>query len=283
MKRRKPSILVALGMGAICASVALAAGGAFASDATPTDIHGFDYPVSAGPVLTPSEAAEAASRYGRESGESGELDISVARGTDGQASALTNGRPVTEPAMASDPRVEAWRQSAAYLVVMTGRQFSPSVPLKRGAPAPAGSVLALILDAHNGNLEGIDLGSEAPDIAELGDVTELVVASGSTKATISAVVAPVKRPVVGRVAGTLVLGGGPRGRKTTVVRWPRRVVVKYRGRIIRVTHTNAIGAFTTRLPVGNYTLQGRVGDCPPQKVAVKANHTAHVTLRCSIR
>jgi hypothetical protein len=58
----------------------------------------------------------------------------------------------------------------AFAVVMTGKFAGPSLPRPPDAPAPAGPVLALVIDATTGQVSDFGIKDDAPDLADLGQV-----------------------------------------------------------------------------------------------------------------
>jgi hypothetical protein len=241
----------------------------------------FSYTAPTGPELTPVQAAEAGSYYARASAqEAGALQIEVAHGTDGQASAVNESRSPDEPATSNSPQIAAWRASTAYLVVIRGKQFAPSVPLKHGARQPTGTVLALILDAHTGQMEGLNLGPEAPNVAALGQVTALNIPENSTTAVAASVRAvPGWR---GTLAGRVLVGGGPSRARRHPASYAK-VLIQNAGHTLATATTNANGTFKVELLTGTYQVTARVGTCPPSKAVIKHRRTTSVNVSCSIR
>ena len=82
---------------------------------------------------------------------------------------------MSEAESGSDEELAELDSSTAYLVMLKhakGEPFTPSLPTRAGHPGPKGKVLAYIIDAHTGFVEGTYVGDKAPKIKELGPVTK---------------------------------------------------------------------------------------------------------------
>jgi hypothetical protein len=65
-------------------------------------------------------------------------------------------------------------KSTTVLVVLHGQFSAPNAPRPHGEPAPSGSVLELIIDAHTGWVDGYRLGeSQHADLSSLGQAAAL--------------------------------------------------------------------------------------------------------------
>jgi hypothetical protein len=103
------------------------------------------------------------------------LKAQIAKGTFAGAKAITDGSKVSEAESGSDEELAELDSSTAYLVMLKrakGKPFTPSLPTRAGHPGPKGKVLAYIIDAHTGFVEGTYVGDKAPKIKELGPVTK---------------------------------------------------------------------------------------------------------------
>lgn len=134
--------------------------------------------------ISPAEALQIATHEARQAGQQGELVMDVARSNFARAAAVTEGKSPSEAVETSQsPQITEWWKSPSYLVVITavkGGSFILNAPTPRGATAPTGTVLSLIIDANDGVVDGRTLGPTVPLISELGPtITERVAAVGT--------------------------------------------------------------------------------------------------------
>lgn len=121
-----------------------------------------------GPEISPTDAREAAEKDVRiVASEPDPQQITMARGTVGNAQTV-----MEAVAHASNPQFVGsgtipWSKFAAYLVVLHGN-FRLTMHVPRGHESPQGSVMALIIDAHTGIVEGRYIGNETPNLNSLG-------------------------------------------------------------------------------------------------------------------
>jgi hypothetical protein len=65
----------------------------------------------------------------------------------------------------SAPGLSAWMSSSSDLVVMHGDFTLGSAPVPPGSPAPQGTVMDVVMDAHTGSVEMLRLGNSEPTAA----------------------------------------------------------------------------------------------------------------------
>lgn len=118
-----------------------------------------------------------ARRVAAQWGDARPRDIRYASGTREDAMKLL------APSSGSNPSVSPagpGAQSEVDLVAAWGR-FTADVPGPRGAPAPKGTVLELLVDAHSGFVEMRSLGNRLPaPLSKLGRVDDLHRGCGGT-------------------------------------------------------------------------------------------------------
>jgi hypothetical protein len=114
------------------------------------------------PLETIEEAAE---REASQAGDASPKAIRVARGEiAGAETALNDATGKQEPAGATQPS----SSESVYVVVMKGSFTLSNAAIPKGASAPQGSVLALVIDAHTGLRVGRYLGEAVPDLEAVG-------------------------------------------------------------------------------------------------------------------
>jgi hypothetical protein len=154
------------------------------------------------------------------------------------------------------------------LVVMHGSFTLNDAHVRKGDPAPTGSVLDLVIDSHNGAVVGRAL----PIQQEAGGMPLASVASVGAART-------------GVLAGHLSVGGGPlccRARGHTVMHGAGVLITGRR--FLRRIAIVGNGTFRVRLRPGRYVLRGLIGGlCPPVGVVVRADRMTRAKLICSIR
>lgn len=152
------------------------------------------------------------------------------------------------------------------LVVMHGNFTLNDAHVRKGEPAPTGSVLDLVIDSHTGGVVGRAL----PIQQEAGGLPLATVASVGAART-------------GVLAGHLSVGGGPLCCRARGRSGKQGVLITGRRFAARIT-TSSDGAFRVRLRPGRYVVRGLIsGLCPPVGVVVRAGKRTRAKLICSIR
>lgn len=169
-----------------------------------------------GPQLSPRQAEQIAVREARRAQEPGAIKVTVARGPFLAAQAVTEGQSPASARMppGASPETREWFSSKAYLVVMQGHRFAPSVPVPRGRKGPSGSVMVVILDSHTGFREGLSIGKRVPKARELSPVVSFSVASEAPRKSPTLNAAGRRRSFRGEILGHIYLDGGPRVDRT---------------------------------------------------------------------
>lgn len=163
--------------------------------------------------------------------------------------------------------------ASVTLVVMHGNFTLNDARVRKGDPAPTGSVLDLIIDSHTGDVVGRAL----PRQQETGGLPLASVAStGLARA--------------GILTGRLSVVGGPHGHRWGKPHPPAKhrpvapTVLITGPRFTKRTTTSGDGTFRVRLRPGRYVVRGLVGgSCPPVGVVVRGRETTRAKVFCSIR
>jgi hypothetical protein len=133
------------------------------------------YVAPTGPVLSLRRIRKLALREGARDADPRPASISTAKGPLLLALNVmsSHSAPTTAPAAMTDGQ-RAAMEASVYLIEMQGSFTLADARVRRGEPAPQGTVLRLIVDAHSGSVEGRSLSTEieAP-LSNLGRVEEL--------------------------------------------------------------------------------------------------------------
>jgi len=165
----------------------------------------------------------------------------------------------------TSPGMRKMLGASVVLVVMHGNFTLNDAHVRKGDPAPTGSVLDLVIDAHTGGVVG-----RALPIHQAGGGLPLAsVASADT----------------GVLAGVVLLAGGPKPSRGHS--GPRRaigykVLIKRGSRVVRTAITSTHG-FRVLLKRGSYVVEGTQGICKAVPVIVWPGRTTSALVRCSIR
>jgi hypothetical protein len=259
------------------------------------------YTAPAGPELSISSAADIAVKEARAFGESGEVDVELARGTITQTRTLMEGGNLAaaraqEAALASPTPsgtfcfggqnancsaaeqqhakevLYAEGQQSAYIVTISGKSFAPQTERLPAKVQPVkGSTAVLLLDAHTGARRGLTIGTgtaSPPGMTELpGGVTRF---RAAPQEAIARAASRGSHPFnSGSVRGTF-------SRRGEVVVFNSRGVF---GRT-RVRHA---GWFEiASVAHGAYRIAGKVAGrkCPAKRIIVTRGQETMVHLRC---
>ena len=155
---------------------------------------------------------------------------------------------------------DAAADTTAYLVIMHGEFTLGDAHVPFGHPMPQGTILAIVIDDHTGQVIGRALPPEIPPVAG---------AAGAPSATI---------------VGRLMVSGGPGSVPRLRPADRALVAVTKHLRLVRLVRTTKHGAFALRMRPGTYKLAGRLGGmCPTQTVSLRSGERRYVDLRCSLR
>jgi hypothetical protein len=246
------------------------------------------YHVPTGPELEPVALARStASTYARAAGVNGELKVSVVHTTFALAQAITEGKATSEAATGpTSAGIAEWRATPVDVIVMEGTTpdtvFRPNVPHPPGQEPPSGAVLTMILDSHDGSVEGRTLAPSAPSLSALGAVastslmplTVAQIASGKASHSHPA-------PTPGTLTGKLYFG--TRLAKGWQILLSGRGAAP-EGRTVVAAKTSAKGTFTIRLDEGRYVISARRPNgkrCAVRKTSISRMETHHIVLRCA--
>ncbi len=234
------------------------------------------YVPPSGPELPPATILSAARSNSAQAGVTSPSAVSIAQGS--LREVMTSVNPeVTLPAAPGGGQ-EAWLNSTVDLVSMHGSFTLYDAHVPHGQPAPTGSVLDLMIDAHTGQIVGRTLTTTAPSLQRL--TLMQAESTGATAAT-----------ATGVISGRLYAVGGPApghprpAQAFTVLVTPVGVSSAGAG-VLAATRTAASGWFAIRIRPGRYQVAGRLPSgllCPAQKVLVRAAETTRTRLTCSIR
>jgi hypothetical protein len=275
MSRTKPTMAIVivaalLAGGALAARVSASAQSVEQNPAPAADV--MNYKTQTGPEMTPLAAASGVVRFARMAEQYGELTVSTAHATFAQAEAAVGG--VAE--------IAEWRQSPAYLVVFKttnpGGRFIPNVPTPAGHTGPSGTVMALIVDAHTGFVEGRYVGSETPPLNDLGPVATMNVTAESTTAFAASVRARERAP--GDIIGRLYVHGRATAGWRIVI---ARSTAKLTSRPVKTLRTMSGGEFFVRVHPGKYVIGAEGAKrklCGVHSFTVPARPETRVTVRC---
>jgi hypothetical protein len=141
-----------------------------------------------------------------------------------------------------------------------------------------GTVMALIVDAHTGFVEGRYVGSETPPISELGPVATMNIAAES--ATAFAASARARERAPGNIIGKLYVHGH------TATGW--RIVIarskaELTSRPVKTLRTKSGGEFFVKVQPGTYVIGAENSKrrlCGVHSFTVPARPETYVTVRC---
>jgi len=122
--------------------------------------------------LSASDASAVALSVARAAGDEAPTELQSVEATVGSG-AVTVG-PGTE--LPDSPAVSQWASEPAYVEVIRGH-FTPDVPRPKGAPAPTGTVLSLVVGAYTGSVAFTALNDNGPlpsALAKLGTVARTI-------------------------------------------------------------------------------------------------------------
>lgn len=299
-KRRTVAIcLAAIAASLAALSATMIHSSARAAVATETPV--MTYKAPTGPEISVSNAADIAVSEARAFGESGAVEVELARGTITQTRALMEGGSLTaarvqEAALASPTPsstfcfggqnancsaaeqqhakevLYAEGQQSAYLVTISGKSFAPQTErLPANARPVTGSTAVLLLDAHTGARRGLTIGAgttSPPGMAELpGGVSQFTAAPRATAAQAAS-------------RGSHPLNSG--SVKGTFSRRGEVVVFNSRG-VFGRTKVRHAGQFEiASVAIGTYRVAGKVAGrkCPAKQINVKRGQETTVHLRC---
>jgi hypothetical protein len=254
-----------------------------ASQTADQSVNIINYQVPAGPEMTPSAAADSVIPFARAAGQFGELTVSTTHSTFAQAQAVVESRSSRTANVGGVSEIAEWRQSPVYLVELktttSGGEFTPNVPVPQGRTGPSGEVMALILDAHTGAIEGRHIGSAALALSELGPVATTYVPAES--ATAFAASARARERAPGLVFGKLYVRGHLKSGWRIVIADSRVSLTKHPTTTL---FTGSGGLFTTRLHPGKYAIGASARSarklCGVRSLTVPRSGASTVTVRC---
>ncbi len=237
------------------------------------------YRTPTGPELTTAVAtAQVVTQFAREdAGVLGPLSVTTTHSTFAQAQAIANGEPASAAVTGGPADITEWRNSPVYTVVMRaapGETFKPNVSVPRGHEAPTGQVMTVIVDAHTGRKESLNLEPTAPSrLSELGTLTQLELPAVS-----AAEAASLPSGNVGFLVGQLYVSNKPvAGRYVFVGSKPMP-------RLSTRHTTGQHGTFSFRLTPGKYYVKAsksKGGFCGATTVTVFRHKYTKVNLHCS--
>jgi hypothetical protein len=275
-KRYLVAVLLAVPIGVVLAALAIRHDGANA--ATQSELRmSSTYRAPTGPEMTPQEATDSVvERFGRKDGKVlGEMTAITAHSNFAQAWAVVNGKKPAEAEYGGPADIAEWRTSPSYLVVMrasAGQGFSPNVPVPPGYESPTASVMSMIVDAHTGQKESLNLEHSPPaHLYELGAAMVSVIPP--TDATAAAHI-PLGN--LGDIVGRLYSNNRP-----AIRGW--HVIVKRRRRLVARSRTYTHGSFSFRMVPGTYVVAGQKPSgklCGARNVTVTRAHESQITLSC---
>ena len=120
--------------------------------------------------LTAGQLEELALRWSRREGDPSPSAIAIARAP--RAKALELALPGTRLPPAASTAQASWLAREAVVVELSGH-FRADARVPAGEPAPAGTVLSLVIDARTGEVTGRHIGVRAPRLGSLGPVDRL--------------------------------------------------------------------------------------------------------------
>ncbi len=240
------------------------------------------YVAPTGPELSLDQIQQIAVTWAVRSGEPSPSDISVAHGTFGAAQAVMDPQPLfpqnrsNTPSM---PGLEAWLNSTVYLVSMHGN-FTSNGPHPHGHSEPTGTVMALILDAHTGIRDARYIGEAAPNLAQLGPVTQLTPAPTAGEQTAQTA----GKRSESAIKGILYVSRG--GHSHVASGYPVYVTRKDGPplHLIARTHTKKNGTFVIPIHAGSYQIEGSRPTgyvCAKVGVRVQPHRHTYVKLDCA--
>lgn len=180
-------------------------------------------------------------------------------------------------------------EQESYLIAERGHFVAGNAPIPRGAPAPSGSVLTLVVDAVSGQVTDVGIQGNYPDLAQLGPVTtDLRAAAAAPAARRGAGRKLAARRGAGRngiLTGAITFGGGPPapGRARKAIAGAVSVVTAG-GRVVAHERVRAGHDFRFKLAPGRYRLEPKAGGCSPTIAVVRAGRTtrADAEIGCNV-
>jgi hypothetical protein len=237
------------------------------------------YRTPTGPELTARAATDrVVTEFAREDGGVlGPLSVTTTHSTFAAAQAVVNAEPPSAAVTGGPADITEWRNSPVYTVVMRaapGETFKPNVSVPRGDEGPTGQVMSVIIDAHTGQRESLNLEPRVPSrLSELGTAIQ-----GEYPAVSAAQAASLPSGNVGFLVGQLYVSNKPAaGRYVFVGSQPMpRLSTRHK--------TGQHGVFSFRLAPGRYYVKaGKPNDgfCGATKVTVARHKYTKVNLHCS--
>lgn len=275
MKRVRRALIVTAILGSMAfagSQIAGASSSAPEQSNVPPDPFG-SYVTSTGPELAQEQVLAIAEKQAQQAGEPNP-GLSIGTGT--LEAAMRTINPLFNlPEPSESPGYAAMLQSSVYLVSMTGQFKLTDAHLPRGASAPTGAMLDLVIDAHTGGVVGRALPTPEQQ-AQTDGIQRQAVVAGHTIIRL--------RGITGTITGVMRIAGGPRRTAQAGVRTASHAVVTARHPQVTVrTVTNAKGVFTLHVFPGGYRVSGSQAGCVPAVVRVRAYRVTRVNLLCSIR
>ncbi len=233
------------------------------------------YVAPTGPTLALAKVEAIARAHSTEAGTTNP-PISLGQGTLSAAMRTIDSSTTTPEA--TDPGLRAMMESPVYLVVMEGHFTLWNASVPPGDPAPVGSMLDLVLDAHTGAVIGqaLPIPSQQTAVTPSG----VPVASVASRATITV------HTVTGTITGRLfITGGPPPGTARGAEGWGIRIS---RGSLVTAKATTGKGGrFTVHVAAGSYVVAGYLPQGKPcagqsRHVVVRAGRRAQTQLYCSV-
>jgi hypothetical protein len=263
-------------------------GDAVTSGATSPSERLTDYRAPTGPELSVDAVAAKALQHARAAHEAGALKMTIGHGTFGEAHAALEGRSPSQAVSTEtvnvlhndgtitaghDAEIEEWRQSAAYLIVMTGSKFTPAAPVPRGRKGPSGKVMGLVLDSHTGFVEEEYVGETAPkQVSEVHTVATKSVAAESQAAHVALRPNPRWGLLVGHLYVQHVLAPG----------W-RVLIGRHLKHPVMTATTTADGTFELRAVAGQYLVAAKRPDgrlCGAVRARIVRHAEEHIAIEC---
>ncbi len=229
--------------------------------------------------------------------------VSVAQGTLREAMLSVNPE-VTLPTAPGGGQ-EAWLNSTVDLVSMRGSFTLHDAHVPHGDPAPTGSVLDLVIDAHTGEIVGRALTATEPGMQRLDLLPAESSGAGIASATSTSkgATGPLKGRIgltagrysvaghAGVIAGRLYAAGGPAPGRSRPAQGFGVLVVRAGSPLshahpLAATKTGVGGWFAIHVGPGSYLLAGELPSgqfCPARRVLVRAGQSTRATLICSVR
>lgn len=259
------ALLAAIALAVLASGVLAASGEAPAEQPSPFA----SVTVPTGPALSLGAITAIAAKEAARDGEQNP-SMSVGEGTLAQAMATFSGDPAPE---STDPGYQRLLDTPVDVVLMRGHFTLTDAIAPARTTIPAGDTMFVVIDSHRGDILG--RGLPTPEAVAAAEAKSPAYAARTRAVAF--------HPVMGMVAGTFHVAGGPASlRKHITSEAGHAILVQQKGKTIKVTHTNSRGGFAVRLSPGGYSLKGTLGVCRDESVTVKANETVRVSLACSI-